>query len=275
MNFNSKVLHILSILMLVSTKISLTYDNPHFYRARFFESEPRFDRNYLSSFDITAGGGSACKGLNAHSQTTCLLDICGCYNMQYLGKNVQKDLTKASDLIIQQLEQVDSTGNSNFALLSFSGEFNTFETDLSFYQNLKSGFFLNLHMPIRKLEISKIKYKEVTNNQGCSACCNSNCANNCNNNCASLNCNNASTCPTCADNTNPYWQAFLNSFNTILSDHGLSIASATETGLGDVSAVLGYTINYEDSDSIDFIDSTFKLGIITPTSKIKNEKLCL
>ena len=266
MTLNSKILNTLSIIMLLSSKIILTYDNSHFYRAHFFNSEPRLDKNYLSSFDIIFGAGSTCKGINAQGSKTCLLDICGCYNMQYLGKNVQKDLTKESDLILQQLEQTET---NNLGLLSFSGEFKTVEADLSFYQNFKNGFFINLHIPIRKLEMTQIKYKDVS----CSNCvtCNNGCTSCASCSCASCSCDNNYACSTCADNSNPYWQAFLNSFNTILSDHDLSIAPVSQSGLGDISAVLGYTINYEDSKDFDFLDSTFKFGIITPSSKIKNE----
>lgn len=264
MVLNSKILYILSIIMLLSPKTISTYDNSHFYRAHFFNSEPRLDKNYLSSFDVIFGAGSTCKGINSQGGKTCLLDICGYYNMQYLGKNVQKDLTRESDLIMQQFEQVES--NNNLGLLSFSGEFKTTEADLSFYQNFKNGFFLNLHIPIRKLEITQIKYKDVS----CSnyETCNSDCT-SCD--CTSCDCNNNCSCSTCTDSSNPYWQAFLNSFNTILSDHDLNISPISQSGLGDISAVLGYTINYEDSKDFDFLDSTFKFGIITPTSKIKNE----
>lgn len=248
MTCNSKVLKFLSVFMLLSTRSTVAYDNSHFYRAHFFESEPRLERDFMSSLDVTLGGGSTCDGFNSQGEKTCLLNICGCYNMQYLGKNVTKNLTRRSDLIMQQLEQIPSNGN--FGLLSFSGEFNTIETDISFYQNFKNGIFLNLHVPIRKLEINNITY--------CDASCK-----------IDQNCSLA--CCTNTENANTYWKSFLNMFDEILLDHNLRITPVSESGLGDVSAVLGYTINYEDSDYLDFLDTTFKFGVTAPTSKTKNE----
>jgi hypothetical protein len=40
-------------------------DNCHFYRATNIFYEPRFDRDWLSTFDVTCGGGSADSGRNA------------------------------------------------------------------------------------------------------------------------------------------------------------------------------------------------------------------
>ncbi|MFC1842162.1 hypothetical protein ACFLYU_00710 [Candidatus Dependentiae bacterium] len=247
--YKSKFVYFCIILTTFLTSIIYSYDNSHFYRARFFPGEPRFERDYLTSFDITFAGGSSCKSKSWCGQDTCLLDICGCYNMQYLGKNVpNKDLSKETDLIMHQLEQVPS--RCNFGILSFSGRFKTWEVDFSFCKNFKKGFFVFLHVPYRKLEISNVRYKDVscTVDETCSLV----------------------PCPG-TEEANTYWQAFLNMLNPILRDYKLSISGVSQKGIGDVSFAIGYTINHEEADFLDFVDATVKLGVVAPTSKIKNE----
>lgn len=270
---------IISVFFCFITNFSLSYDNSHFYRSHFFDSEPRFERDYLSSFDIYAGGGSTCNSLNSNSQKSCLLDICGCYNMQYLGKNVpEKDLSRTSDIIMQQLEQIPSY--DNIGLLSFSGEFKTAEADFSYYQNLKSGIFMQVHLPVRKLQIKNIGYCNAScnTNQNCSLLsCQQNSSNSCSSHnlcssCAGQNSSaNQNSSNTNLTTANSYWQAFLNSFDQVLLDYNLSIADTNSSGIGDLSTVLGYTINYDELDTMDFIDATFKFGVMCPTSKKKNE----
>jgi len=236
------------ILCVLCTKTTLSYDNSHFYRARLFYGEPRFEKEFLTSLDVSFAGGSTCKALPGGCNDACLLNICGCHHMQYLGKNVPKDLSKETNLILHQLEQIPSKGN--FGILSFSGKFKTWELIVNFQQNFKNGFFANVHVPIRRLEIKNIKYEDVS--------------------CATDETCSLLPCPQ-TENANTYWQAFLNMFNRILADHKLSIANTAQQGIGDTSIALGYTINYEDTDFLDFVDGTIRLGILIPTGKKKNE----
>jgi len=247
-----KLHYFLLLVTVCIPKIIISYDNAHFYRARLFFYEPRLQKNYLSSFDFSIAKGSTCKGIgcNCCCDETCLLDICGCHNMQFLGKNVPgKDLSKQTDIILHQLAQIPAM--QDFAQLSFSGEFRTWEIVFSYYQNFTRGFFLHLHAPFRKVEIRSICYKDVSAKTD--------------QNCAQINCPSL-------DDANTYWQAFLNLFEQTLKDHKLIFdRNVYCRGVGDISVALGYTINHEDTDFLDFIDATVKLGVMIPTSKKRNE----
>jgi len=249
MTHKAKLSHLLILFSIILiNKIALSYDNAHFYRARLFPGEARFERNYLSSFDITFAGGKTNKGYACGScEEVCLLNICGYHNMQFLGKNVpDKDLSKETDALLNMLEQIPAQGN--FGKLRFSGEFKILELVLSYYQNLTRGFFIHFHLPIRKLDIDSTCYKDM--------------------------CPTDETCPnTCCPidgMANTYWKAFLNMFGQILQEHNLNIGNTCQKGVGDLSLVLGYTVNYEDTEVLDFIDATIRGGIMFPTSKLRN-----
>jgi len=249
-----KLSHILLIVTLFVPNIAHSYDNAHFYRARLFFYEPRLQKDFLSSFDVLVAKGSTCKGIGCCNccDDTCLLDICGCHDMQFLGKNVpNKDLTREGDVILHQLAQIPAM--DNFARLSFSGEFKISELVFSYHQNFTRGFFFHLHVPFREIELHSINYRDL-------------CA-DVDENCTSVTCPHIET-------ANTYWQAFLNMFNQILKDHGLLFKkNVCCRSIGDVSVVLGYTINYEDTEFLDFVDATIRAGIILPTSKKRNENI--
>jgi hypothetical protein len=44
-----------------------------------------------------------------------------------------------------------------------------------------------------------------------------------------------------------------------------------ESGVGDFSLLLGWTINYQDTTHVDYIDITSKIGVLFPTGRTKNE----
>jgi len=249
-----KLNHFLLIITFCLPRIIFSYDNAHFYRARLFFYEPRFEKEYLSSLDVSLANGSTCKGIgcNCCHDETCLLDICGCHNMQFLGKNVpDKDLSKETDVILHQLAQIPTM--QDFARLSFTGEFKIWEVVFSFYQNFTRGFFLHVHAPFRKVELRSINFRDASDN------IDENCAN--------------TTCPHFVS-AHTYWKAFLNLFEEILQQHNLKFQkNVCCRGVGDVSLALGYTINYEEADYLDFVDATVKAGVILPTSKKRNEDL--
>jgi len=231
--------YLLFLFLLTCWQTSFSVDNAHFYRATFFFGEPRFEKNHLSSFDFIFGGGSTCKGLNCCSDETCLLNIYGPTNALALGKGVKKDLTKIEDIILHQLEALIPV--DCFGQLLFKGQFNTFEAVFSWIQNIRKGFLFQAHIPIRNLRICGVSYCDLSP-QDC-------------------------TCP----NVNYWWQAFLEKFDDILALHNLNRANVCNSGIGDVSLLVGWAKNYEDTDYIDFIDATFKLGAIVPTGALKNE----
>ncbi|MEX0849157.1 MAG: hypothetical protein WD055_02915 [Candidatus Dependentiae bacterium] len=226
------------------TNISLiAWDNLHFYRASFFFGEPRFERQGLSTLNARVGAGSTRTGRNGCSDKVCLLDIFGPQVAFKLGEGVPgKDFTKPQDLTLQLLEK--EPARNCFGQFSFGGKFKTVELDLQFYQNITDGFFFELYVPIRKLEISDI------------TCCDL-----------------SSDCPPCPNKNSPIWQTFLNQFDSILNDHCLCFEGVDHTGIGDTSAILGWAVNFEETEHLDFIDAMFQAGVLFPTGRKSNPNI--
>jgi len=231
-------------LALVSSLLqSSTRDNGHFYRATHFWDEPRLEKDFLSSLDITFAGGWTKKGHNGNGDTVELLNIYGLHNMHQLGLNVPgKDLTTQEDIALTLLSLVPS--RDSFGKLEFSGSFETTEANFAWTQNFIRGFFFQAHLPVRQLQITNIKFVDKS----------------------------PTDCKFPNKNT-PQWQMFLNLFNAILKKYNVSIANIKRTGIGDTTFLLGWTRNYEETEEIDLIDVTFKTGFLAPTSRIKNEDL--
>lgn len=224
------------MLLLVITQTTVAWDNLHFYRASFFWGEPRFQRDKLTTFNARIGAGSSNKARNGCGDKVCLLDLFGNQVMNKLGENVPyKNLSNPQDLTLQLLEQEPTT--NGFGQFSFGGKFKTVELDLQLYQNIVNGFFLELYMPIRKLEIADICGRDIT-----------------------------SDC-TCPDGQNPIWQTFLNQYHAILDQYCLCQKGVNHTGIGDTTALVGWALNYEETQHLDFIDFTLEAGILFPTGR--------
>lgn len=233
----------LIILLLVSSNSIFAWDNLHFYRASFFFGEPRFERQALTTLNIRAGAGSTHEGRDSCSRKVCLLNIFGPQVMFKLGENVPcKDLTTPEDVTLQLLEE--EPARNGFGLFSYGGKFKTAEVDLQLYQNLVKGFFLELYIPIRKLEIKDI-------------CCT----------------DLSSDCPSCPNNGNLIWQSFLNQYNAILNKYCLCPAGVNHTGIGDTSLIMGWAINYEETEHLDFIDFMVQAGVLFPTGRKSNPNI--
>lgn len=223
-------------------------DNPHFWRATNFLTafyEPRLARNWLTSFDATLGYGSTDKARNNNcGQKVPLLDIYGPANMQVLGINVPgKDMSNPGDIVLTQLALLPIS--DGFGKLSYDGRFKVIEANLCFSQNLACGFFLQGHVPVRRLTISDITVCDLS--------------------------------PTdCTDGPNqftPAWQTFLALLPSILQKYGISTAPTTTSGIGDISFLAGWTNNYEETREIDYFDTSFRVGILFPTGKKRDEDL--
>ncbi|MCX5924681.1 MAG: hypothetical protein NT124_00075 [Candidatus Dependentiae bacterium] len=242
MKNNKKYCFIYKALILVTLgSLNLeALDNAHFYRATRFFAEPRFEKPGLISFDIEAGGGRTSTGFNKYGQKVNVLNIYGPYNMHQLGVHVPlKDAAHPLDQIIQDLTQLPATGNEG--TLSFDGTFSTIELNATYTHNLNHGLFIQAHVPIRKLQLEPLCMTDLTPQEG------------------SFNKNT------------PEWVAFLNSFEQILSRYTLSQKPLNGTHAGDVSIMLGWALNYQDTRVLDFVDVTLKGGVLVPTGKAKNQ----
>ncbi|HSW73911.1 MAG TPA: hypothetical protein VLG71_02025 [Candidatus Limnocylindria bacterium] len=240
MNSASKYL---AFLAFCSTLVAHAADNPHMYRATFFYGEPRLEKRALGSIDILASGGRTCCGRNGCNIKVPLLDIYGTYNMHALGNGVPgKNLSLPTDLALTNLS-LTPTRNC-FADLSFRGKFDTSEIDISLTQNFVRGFFAQLYIPLRSLRINNINFADLS----------------------------PTSDPFPNINT-PTWQTFLNVFPAILEQYNLSIDPVHRRGIGDISLMAGWTLNYQEFDQLDYMDMTIKLGILAPTGKKANPNI--
>jgi len=244
MGLGNRITHILIIFFMTITmqKLLQAYDNAHFYRALFFSGEPRLEKKHLSTFDTLVCGGSSFSGLDKCGNKTFVLDIYGAHNMQFLGKNLPKNDNgnRESDNILNQLLQIPL--RDTFGQISFFGEFSTWEIVFSYIKNFKKGFFGQIHIPVRKLEIFPVSYYDLSPDDQIEP-----------------------------NSRNLVWREFLEKFHYILRDFDLCIDNFCASSIGDTSLVVGWTKNYENTSYLDFIDGTIKGGISLPTGKQKNE----
>lgn len=242
---------ICSAILLMSTAAAI--DNHHFYRAsNFFPTfhEPRLEKPGLTSLDLTFGGGATDKSLKGCGRPflkcndeSNVLNICGYYNMQALGKNLPFiDLSNEVDSALNNLAQLPA--RDNFAMLSFKGKFSIAEANFIFTQNGTRGFFFQMHAPVRKLSLKNMSHCDLSPDD--------------------LEFPNKNTAQ---------WQEFLPLFNTMLTQYDLSLCSIRKTGVGDTSLLAGWTTNYENTTHLDFIDVTLRAGVLLPTAREANANL--
>ncbi len=246
MNQNQRHIGYLTVLILGMSNLLHCYDNAHFYRATNFLYEPRIEREYLSTIDVTLNKGSTKKARNKNHDTVPLLDIYGLSNMHELGIGVPKDLSNPCDLILTQLSLVPSrcsdatcctcSAPQEFGTFSFSGRFDIFETVISFIQNFTRGFYLQLYIPFRKMKIKDICF-----------------------------CDNSPQDSICPNINSPIWEIFKANFEKILAKYDLCINSFSETGAGDVSVLLGWSHSFQNMEALDFIDLDILLGVLAPS----------
>lgn len=226
----------------------LAIDNVHFYRPNFFWGEPRLECPWLTTIDIAVGTGKTTKGYNSRGKETSILNIYGPQNMQVLADNVPDlDPENPLDAILLNLNSVPE--RDNFGKLKLKGTFKIIESSIDIYQNLQRGFFFELYIPARKLQINtKLKNHDNLIN-------------------ADLSPEPGNIQP---NKGSPEWQDFLNNFFPILRRHKLSARSIENVGLGDISFLVGWSCSYQNTIYLDFIDVAAKIGVLFPTSKKQN-----
>ena len=248
---NQRIRFLCSIILITATTV-LAYDNAHFYRATNLFFEPRIDRNAMTTFDFFFQAGSTKKGWNQNHHKVPLFDIYGTNNMHELGVGVpDKDESNVYDLILTQLALSQSRCStstdscktiSEFATYSIGGEFSILEGIISIMQNIKYGFFFHFHFPIRRLKVSNIAFCDIS-----------------------------PTDNVCPNINTPIWQTFKNNFNAILTRYGLSRDPYCDTTIGDITALVGWTHSFQNTEILDFVDTTIKVGVLIPSGDEKNE----
>lgn len=222
----------------------IAIDNPHFWRATNFLPEfyePLLAKPWLSSFDGTIGYGTTETARNSEGEKVPLLDIYGPYNMQALGISVPgKNLTTPQDIVLTKLALLAS--NDGFAHISYQGKFKILESNLCATQNLNCGFFVQAHLPVRQLQVTDITMVDLS----------------------PVNCDSG------PNRESLVWQNFLLLYPSILQKYNLTANAIKKTGVGDLSILGGWTNNYEETEEIDYFDTTFRAGVLFPTGAKKD-----
>lgn len=232
---------IIFLSLAVNFSANYTIDNAHFYRAAYFWGEPRLEQDWLFSADTSVGFSSTRTSRNSSNEKTPLLNLFGPFNMQDLGKNLPNlDPNSKLDKILIDLQNLPD--NDEFGHLEFDAKFSMVEGVVSLYQNFTNGFFCQAYLPIRKLKINNISYKDLSPTNGQEP-----------------------------NESNPVWQEFLSSFDEITNKYGIDMHASKNSGAGDLSLLLGWTINYQETTHVDYVDISSKIGVLFPTGKTKNE----
>lgn len=234
--------HYLIIAIAIMAPCLQAMDNPHFYRATNMFLEPRLEHDYLTTFNATVGGGSTSYGRSCNNTLVALFDIYGRQSFQALNAN---SITPPSDLdnpfsqMLQDLAQLPQ--RPDFATVSIDGTFNIVEANLSLAQNLSHGLFLFFHLPIRRLTIKDISFIDRSPND--------------------------SLFP---NKNTAQWQTVFQNIHPLFVSYGLDPSSTVSTGVGDLSCWLGWTHNYQETQTLDFVDFSFMTGFLSPTGKKEN-----
>jgi len=65
----------------------------------------------------------------------------------------------------------------------------------------------------------------------------------------------------------------LSTLSSLLAPYNITINPHTSNGVGDLTSWFGWTHNYQDTKTIDFIDTTLMTGFLTPTGKLRDENI--
>lgn len=226
-------------------------DNHHFYKASQLSGEPRLEKKLLGSIDVACAGGKTRSSRptmypkkqlikNCCYEDDSLLSIYGPHVMTYLGKGVPcKNVCTAADIALEQLQLLPT--RDSFGILQFTGKFSFFSAQFSYTQNYSHGFFSYLHMPLYHMRLSDICYQDLSPEN--------------------------SPFP---NKKTVEWTTFLQLFDTILNRYELRLEGPDNTHIGDTTVLIGWTNNYEDTDVLDYIDTTLTVGVLVPTGRKQN-----
>ena len=153
-----------------------------------------------------------------------------------------KEVPEIDPEVTQILDDIASIHLDDcFGLLSIGAEFKIVEAYINLYQNLSRGFFLQVNLPIRSFTVRDVCKEFIP-----------------------------PECDPISVNCPQSWQTFLDNFDTVLDTYNLCCEPFNKTHIGDLGFMVGYASNYQETQYLDFIDNTFKLGLLIPTGKKKD-----
>jgi hypothetical protein len=120
---------------LCPTNFHAMQDNGHFYRASNIFYEPRFDRDWLSTLEISAGSGSTQTAKNCKGNSVPLFDIDGLHTLAVDNQCIP---------------------------ISIGGTFEIIEANFFYAQNFLKGFFVDMHIPLRTFRFSNLCFRNAS-----------------------------------------------------------------------------------------------------------------
>ncbi len=204
----------------------------HFFYARPFFGEPRLEKPFLSTFEITLFGGHTSRSFNSCQNTVRLFDMYGPCRPQDFATTIPLDMSKPENILLYQLSQESAT-LQDVQALSYSGTFRTVATFFEYWQNICHGFFTHIYVPLELIQLKEIRSHDLT--------------------------------PNYAQTTT--WLEVIKNFDKILNLYNLSTDGYRYTTWGDCVIECGWTSNNEKSPHLDFADITTSIGVVLPTGK--------
>jgi len=209
----------------------------HLYAAHPYTFGTRFERNHLTTIDAWITHGTTTHAHNAQQKKTNVLNMYGAHQMHQLGKNLaNENLSDTSIDVLNALWHVIPTDDA-YAQLKFEGKCAYTGGNVALSLNFTDAFFVGSDVPFYKLAIKSPTYTDIT--------------------------------PT--DAKNAEWLQFLNRFDTILQEEGLTRAATDVTGVGDISLFVGWTKSFDELENFNFFDATLRLGATLGTAEKKDQ----
>jgi hypothetical protein len=231
-----------------------------FYNARKFPAQNEYNVSDWKTFiDVSYANASTKRGRNNEGDRVPAFDIYDNHKLLYIFSGVSSSgLSTSLTSIYDNLETKKSAFTSaysgfndsqrtvfgNFGKALFDGEFEVDEVKLHFAQNIVHNLFLEVDVPFKKIQTSRMDYTDTSTNAASSSSVEN------------------------YTETDEYWSDFKTSFNEILTAYNLDNYNSNHSkeGLGDVSLMLGWKKEWlQPIDLIEFIRTCVKVGAVFPT----------
>lgn len=209
-------------------------DRSHWYRATPVIPEPRLAKKGLATVSTDISAGHTHHGYNSQGKKVPLFDIYGRHDFTRLGSGLPLDLTNEYDKTLHSLLSLyDMRCKPGSAI---KGSFMCTELYLSYIQNYANGFFSQVVTPFREFRVSGLY---IDNHDA------------------------------------PYldtqaWRDFSQQCMYIMRRYGLGWEAYHEAHAGDTTVLVGWTINHQDTDILDYIDCSVTAGCLFPTGLVQS-----
>jgi len=232
-------------------------DNPHYYKAPYFNATKSFqEKSWLSSIDVHYAHGDTCNGYDCRGKEVGAFNIYGCHNILYLTSNVP-DCASLSTMLQgyvdtlntqrTNFEQATPPERETFGMVEFSGRCQVDELVINWRQNLVANLFVEGNVPIRKVKAGPMKLIDRSP---------------------------ASETPNAPyTQTDTAWVNFRDNLEAIMNGYGITgyQCGSDTTNLGDITLLVGYQKTFKAlADMFRYITVVVKGGLLFPTGSTRN-----